>query len=183
MMKMRTLRRQINIPHHRCYVLRCRMCLYSVTLSHSWQRIGLANQRSRVRFRQMGNPTTTQYVCMSKIVLSFFIVPLVFRARPSKICTPYYENATFPCEVSGYPQPKITWYKNAREITNNDKALRKGNSLIITKPWGKDEGIYQCIASNGLETIHQAASLIVGGWSFMRLINAINTISISSQVI
>lgn len=92
-----------------------------------------------------------------------FIVRLVFRARPSKICTPYYVNATFPCEVTGYPQPKISWYKNAREITNNNKALRKGNSLIITSAWGKDEGIYQCIVSNGLETIHQAASLIVGG--------------------
>lgn len=89
-------------------------------------------------------------------------VRLVFRARPSKICTPYYVNATFPCEVTGYPQPKISWYKNAREITNNNKALRKGNSLIITSAWGKDEGIYQCIVSNGLETIHQAASLIVG---------------------
>ena len=74
-------------------------------------------------------------------------------------------NATFPCEVTGYPQPKVIWYKNANEITNNKKALRKGNSLIITSPWGKDEGIYQCIAKNDLETIHQAAALIVGGKS------------------
>ena len=27
----------------------------------------------------------------------------------------------------------------------------------------KDEGIYQCTANNGIEMIHQAASLIVGG--------------------
>ena len=78
-------------------------------------------------------------------------------------------NATFPCEVSGYPQPKITWYKNAKEIRNNNKAIRIGNSLIITSAYGRDEGIYQCIASNGLETIHQAASLIVGGWCSRKL--------------
>lgn len=96
------------------------------------------------------------------IQLIIYIVPLVFRIRPSKICASYLLNATFPCEVSGYPEPKITWYKNAKEITNNNRTIRRGNSLIITV-WGKDEGIYQCIASNGLETIHQAASLIVGG--------------------
>ncbi|XP_028412686.1 Down syndrome cell adhesion molecule-like protein 1 homolog isoform X2 [Dendronephthya gigantea] len=91
-------------------------------------------------------------------------VPLVFLTGPSKICKTYLVNATFPCEVAGYPPPKITWYKNAKEITkkNNYNAVRKGDDLIITSVWGKNEGIYQCIASNGLETIHRAASLIVG---------------------
>ena len=73
-------------------------------------------------------------------------------------------NVTFPCEVTGYPQPTITWYKNAKEISNNKKTIRKGNSLTVVSTWGKDEGIYQCIASNGLETVHEAVSLIVGGW-------------------
>lgn len=95
-----------------------------------------------------------------------FLVPLVILNGPTKICKTYLVNATFPCQVTGYPPPKVTWYKNAKEITkmNNYNAVRKGDNLIITSVWGKNEGIYQCIASNGLETIHQAASLIVGGW-------------------
>lgn len=59
------------------------------------------------------------------------------------------------------------WYKDAKEIQYSRKKVREGNNLIVTTAWGKDEGIYQCIASNGIDTIHQAASLIVGGLQFI----------------
>lgn len=118
----------------------------------------------KVSFVQLGFENVIfQYWNLHYFIILPSTVPLSFRAGPVKIATSHNFNVTFQCEVNGYPRPTIRWYKDAKEITNNDKTVRKGNNLVITTVWVKDEGIYQCTANNGIEMIHQAASLIVGG--------------------
>lgn len=157
-----------------CLVARKNM---EYTWKHNDKDIKLHHHFSLVggRSLRITNPSLSdmgKYTCIArdktsneiKSASAYLLVqaPLTFLARPVKICAPFSANVTLQCEIDGYPLPTITWYKDAQEITYGKKTMRKGNNLVIIKTYGKDEGIYQCFANNGMETIHQATSLIVG---------------------
>ncbi|XP_058485158.1 myosin-binding protein C, cardiac-type [Solea solea] len=61
-------------------------------------------------------------------------------------------NATLSCSVRGIPKPKVTWYKNKMDITNEAKyrMLSKHGvlTLEIRKPCPFDGGVYTCKAVN-----------------------------------
>ncbi|XP_034047715.1 myosin-binding protein C, cardiac-type isoform X2 [Thalassophryne amazonica] len=61
-------------------------------------------------------------------------------------------NATLSCSVRGIPKPKVTWYKNKIDITNEAKyrMLSKHGvlTLEIRKPCPFDGGVYMCKAVN-----------------------------------
>ncbi|XP_044207095.1 myosin-binding protein C, cardiac-type isoform X3 [Thunnus albacares] len=61
-------------------------------------------------------------------------------------------NATLSCSVSGIPKPKVTWYKNKMDISNEAKyrmLSRQGVlTLEIRKPCPFDGGVYMCKAVN-----------------------------------
>ncbi|XP_057691665.1 myosin-binding protein C, cardiac-type [Corythoichthys intestinalis] len=61
-------------------------------------------------------------------------------------------NATLSCSVSGIPKPKVTWYKNKMDISNEAKyrMLSKHGvlTLEIRKPCPFDGGVYMCKAVN-----------------------------------
>ncbi|XP_070535071.1 twitchin-like [Ptychodera flava] len=60
--------------------------------------------------------------------------------------------ATFECHVTGQPKPEIKWYKNVRELYNNDKYLmtQEGEKcfLTISNVFGEDDDQYICEAVN-----------------------------------
>lgn len=61
-------------------------------------------------------------------------------------------NATLSCSVRGIPKPKVTWYKNKMDISNEAKyrMLSKHGvlTLEIRKPCTFDGGVYMCKAVN-----------------------------------
>ncbi|XP_058237283.1 myosin-binding protein C, cardiac-type [Hemibagrus wyckioides] len=61
-------------------------------------------------------------------------------------------NATLSCAVRGIPKPKITWYKNKMDITNEAKYRMLSKQGILTleirKPCPFDGGVYTCKAVN-----------------------------------
>ncbi|XP_075877287.1 myosin-binding protein C, cardiac-type [Nelusetta ayraudi] len=61
-------------------------------------------------------------------------------------------NATLSCSVRGIPKPKVTWYKNKMDISNEAKyrMLSKHGvlTLEIRKPCAFDGGVYMCKAVN-----------------------------------
>ncbi|XP_066511914.1 myosin-binding protein C, cardiac-type-like isoform X2 [Hoplias malabaricus] len=61
-------------------------------------------------------------------------------------------NATLSCSVRGIPKPKITWYKNKMDITNEAKYRMFSKQGILTleirKPCPFDGGVYMCKAVN-----------------------------------
>nr|XP_019935893.1 PREDICTED: myosin-binding protein C, cardiac-type isoform X1 [Paralichthys olivaceus] len=61
-------------------------------------------------------------------------------------------NATLSCSVRGIPKPKVTWYKNKMDITNEAKYRMLSKQGILTleirKPCTFDGGVYTCKAVN-----------------------------------
>ncbi|XP_055618473.1 protogenin [Toxorhynchites rutilus septentrionalis] len=57
-------------------------------------------------------------------------------------------SVSFNCSVSGNPKPKLTWYKNGREIKNSYIIHYNYPILRINTIDPEDEGLYQCIAKN-----------------------------------
>ncbi|XP_048086654.1 myosin-binding protein C, cardiac-type isoform X1 [Alosa alosa] len=75
-----------------------------------------------------------------------FTHPLVNRS----VITGY--NVTLSCAVRGIPKPKITWYKNKMDISNEAKYRMFSKQGVLTleirKPCPFDGGVYMCKAVN-----------------------------------
>jgi hypothetical protein len=78
----------------------------------------------------------------------------------------YNTETTFICEANSIPDSNYTWYKNAelmdREKLDKDKYIIQDNILTIKylDP-EKDNGMYQCKATNQLAGVYSAAELRV----------------------
>ncbi|KAM9366083.1 myosin-binding protein C, cardiac-type [Symphorus nematophorus] len=61
-------------------------------------------------------------------------------------------NATLSCSVRGIPKPKVTWYKNKMDISNEAKYRMLSKQGVLTleirKPCLFDGGVYMCKAVN-----------------------------------
>ncbi|XP_061598196.1 myosin-binding protein C, cardiac-type [Cololabis saira] len=61
-------------------------------------------------------------------------------------------SATLSCAVRGIPKPKVTWYKNKMDISNEAKYRMLSKQGVLTleirKPCPFDGGVYMCKASN-----------------------------------
>ncbi|XP_051885676.1 myosin-binding protein C, cardiac-type [Pristis pectinata] len=77
-----------------------------------------------------------------------FTRPLVNR---SVICG---YNATLSCALRGSPKPKVTWYKNQQDLSNDARYRTFCNHGVLTleirKPCPFDAGTYSCRAVNAL---------------------------------
>lgn len=67
------------------------------------------------------------------------------------------------CKFSGIPRPKITWYKDEKEITgeanNSGATLHEDDSVLSIHLNEKDEGIYKCVAENRAGLISRQTQL------------------------
>nr|XP_009674633.1 PREDICTED: coiled-coil domain-containing protein 141 [Struthio camelus australis] len=72
---------------------------------------------------------------------------------------------TLEVEVTGFPEPKLTWYKKGQKLTADEhlKLLQKEtkHSLFIQKVCDKDAGLYVVRAKNSNGTISSSAILHV----------------------
>lgn len=73
------------------------------------------------------------------------------------------DDATFSCEVSGKPKPKITWYYNSIKILLNSihyEILTNG-TLVVSNADKLDGGVFHCIASNPMGTVKSTSAILL----------------------
>ena len=75
------------------------------------------------------------------------------------------EKVVLPCNVTGFPQPEVTWYKDGLEVHSvlRSKFAFSGNDLIIDDVSEEDSGFFKCKAQNHLTSAEQISQLNVYG--------------------
>ncbi|XP_065076985.1 uncharacterized protein plum isoform X2 [Ochlerotatus camptorhynchus] len=76
------------------------------------------------------------------------LVPPMFLNNMTSYTSSVVASMSFNCSASGNPPPKITWFKNGREIKNSYIVHYNYPILRINTIDPEDEGLYQCIAKN-----------------------------------
>lgn len=74
----------------------------------------------------------------------------------------------FECRVIGYPRPTIQWFKDGRNITNDERyefdySIDGIITMVICNVTEKDQGVYSCRAENSEGWAATAAFLNVRG--------------------
>ena len=84
------------------------------------------------------------------------------------------ESFMLTCNATGYPVPNIEWRQNGTSYTIRDPSvititptdgLRSNRSVItITNATTSDTGLYQCVATNEVDTGLENATVIIQGY-------------------
>ena len=83
------------------------------------------------------------------------------------------ESFMLTCNATGYPVPNIEWRQNSTSYMIRDPSvititptdgLRSNSSVItVTNATSSDTGLYQCVATNEVDTDTENATVIVQG--------------------
>ena len=86
----------------------------------------------------------------SKASLTVLEPPVFKTPTQMEIDAEYFSRLEIPCEVSGFPEPYVTWFRNAEAIDLSLNIYKKtnDNTLVIEKVGLDDSGVFQCLASN-----------------------------------
>lgn len=80
--------------------------------------------------------------------------PEVTTALPATISVKDGESLEIKCELSGDPEPQVSWTKSGEPLTSSDVvALKYRNRvavLTIPEVFPEDEGTYVCTAMNSM---------------------------------
>lgn len=86
----------------------------------------------------------------SKGSLTVLEPPNFKSSAQSEFVAEYSSKLEIPCDVTGYPEPFVTWFRNAEaiDLSHNIYKKRNDNTLVIEKVSLDDSGVFQCLASN-----------------------------------
>lgn len=86
----------------------------------------------------------------SKANLNVLEPPTFKSSSQMEIDAEYFSKLEIPCDVSGHPEPYVTWFRNSEaiDLSINIYKKRNDNTLVIEKVGLDDSGIFQCLASN-----------------------------------
>jgi hypothetical protein len=77
------------------------------------------------------------------------------------------QSARFEINVSGSPEPQVSWYKDTIHIKNSPDTRITSNlgthTLVIPEIFFEDCGVYKAVASNTQGTVESTCRLIVEG--------------------
>ena len=75
------------------------------------------------------------------------------------------DTLTLTCQVTGDPEPQITWSKNDKKISSSeiiDLKYKNGiATLIINEVFPEDEGLYVCTATNSIGSTSTKSKLTI----------------------
>ncbi|KAG1671039.1 Down syndrome cell adhesion molecule-like protein Dscam2 [Nymphon striatum] len=94
------------------------------------------------------------------------IGPLEVSIRPSLQIADSGSRFSLSCNVHGHPIIRIKWVMNGKTLVENDNVVISSNgTLNVLFSTRKDEGMYQCFASNDWEEVQSTAQVILGDLS------------------
>ncbi|XP_049605722.1 brother of CDO [Syngnathus scovelli] len=70
------------------------------------------------------------------------------------------ETVRFTCQVRGKPAPAVTWLHNAIPLSPSPRHRLTPRMLRVSNVGPQDEGLYQCVAENGVGSSQASARLI-----------------------
>lgn len=70
------------------------------------------------------------------------------------------ETVRIICQARGKPTPSVTWLHNARPLAQSSRHRLTSRALRISNVSSQDDGLYQCMAENGLGSSQASARLI-----------------------
>lgn len=98
----------------------------------------------------------------------------------------YGETVRFTCQARGKPTPSVMWLHNARPLSPSPRHRLTSRMLRVSNVGPQDDGLYQCMAENGVGSSQASARLITVStgksdcWLFVRdLILSIDSLWIS----
>jgi len=95
-------------------------------------------------------------------VLKLLEKPAV-KKLPEKSILPVGELVLLTCEVTGDPEPSVTWTKNGNSSIPRAQFKNGGRILVIKDVLPVDSGVYQCKASNKFGESRTSTAVIVAG--------------------
>lgn len=72
----------------------------------------------------------------------------------------YGETVRFICQARGKPTPTVMWLHNARQLAPSPRHRLTSRMLRVSNIGPQDEGLYQCMAENGVGSSQASARLI-----------------------
>lgn len=73
----------------------------------------------------------------------------------------YGETVRFACQARGKPAPSVTWLHNAQPLSPSPRHRLTSRMLRVSNVGPQDEGLYQCMAENGVGSSQASARLII----------------------
>lgn len=89
-------------------------------------------------------------VQISRASLTVLEPPTFKNSAQMEFVAEYSSRLEIPCDVAGYPEPFVTWFRNSEaiDLSRNLYRKRNDNTLVIEKVSLDDSGVFQCLASN-----------------------------------
>lgn len=72
----------------------------------------------------------------------------------------YGETVRFTCQARGKPTPSVIWLHNARPLAPSPRHRLTSRALRVSNVGPQDDGLYQCMAENGVGSSQASARLI-----------------------
>ncbi|XP_068604344.1 brother of CDO [Brachionichthys hirsutus] len=72
----------------------------------------------------------------------------------------YGETVRFTCQARGKPTPSVMWLHNARPLAPSTRHRLTSRMLRVSNVGPQDDGLYQCMAENGVGSSQASARLI-----------------------
>lgn len=79
----------------------------------------------------------------------------------------YGDTVRFVCQARGKPAPSVMWLHNAQPLAQSSRHRLTSRGLRISKVGPRDDGLYQCMAENGVGSSQASTRLITvstGEW-------------------
>lgn len=72
----------------------------------------------------------------------------------------YGDTVRFVCQTRGKPAPSVMWLHNAQPLAPSSRHRLNSRMLRISNVGPRDDGLYQCMAENGVGSSQASARLI-----------------------
>ena len=102
------------------------------------------------------------------ITFPTFVDPPVVLELNKRTVVPVGKLAILTCEVSGDPQPTVTWTKDGDTNIPRAHFQNGGRILAIQGVLPKDKGVYECKASSKFGESRTATTVTVAGKFVLR---------------
>ena len=94
------------------------------------------------------------------IPIFFKALPKITKRPPSVLVTKEGDNVVIPSKASGFPKPKISWYKDNKKV---DERFYATGALRINNVKFEDHGVYLLKAKNFIGQATAKMKLVLNG--------------------